>query len=101
MEDLTQYDVAIYGPSGGPSVYAEAEGRFNGGGWIREPLAFSDFDGKGIWAQPPEADGEKNLTTVPQGTQASGGNMGPYGGMLIWDAVERSAGSPTAEGGWF
>ena len=94
MEDLMQIDPEVYGNFGGPREYGEAMGRFGGGGWISDPMAATDADGKGIWAQPPARDGEKNLTNP------GFADSGPYGADPIRDAVERSAGDPSEAGGW-
>jgi len=95
MEDLYQLDPELYGPSGGPREYGTSEGRFNGGGWLTGPWAFSDADGKGVVMPAAGADGEKNLTSP-----GFSGN-GSYGQDPILDAVNRSATHVGDETGWF
>lgn len=94
MEDLVQFDTEIYGTGGGPREYGEAEGRFNMGGWLDGPMAFSDFDGKGIWAQPPARDGENGGGTLSP-------HMGAVGRDEIYSMIRGVAGSPEADGGWY
>lgn len=94
MEYIEQQDESVYGPFGGPREYSEAEGRFNGGGWISGPMAGSDFDGRGVWMPAPPRDGEKN-------GGAPSPHMGAYGNDEIFDMARGWAGDPAAEGGWF
>ena len=99
MDDLVQSlpnnpDVEIFGPAGGPREYGEAEGRFSGGGWIDQPLAYSDHDGAGVVMTPPGRDGEKNHTMPPVG-------LGAYGADPLLDMVNRWAGPFSTDGGWF
>lgn len=79
--DLTQQDVSLYGPGGGPREYGSSEGRMNGGGWLNGPVAFSDYDGLGIVAPGPEADPQK---AGPNPSPMMGG----YGSSPILDSVE-------------
>jgi len=94
MDELYQLDESIYGRFGGPREYGEMEGRFGGGGWISDPMAASDADGKGVWAPPVGRDGERNLTS-PGFSGSSSPGTDP-----ILSAVERSAG-PFDGDGWY
>lgn len=96
MEDLFQLDPAIFGTFGGPREYGEASGRFNGGGWIEGPMAATDEDGKGIWAQPPESDGERNLNDPGRAQM-----FGSYGKQPLLDEVMAAEERSLRDGGWF
>ena len=87
-------DTELYGPSGGPREFAEAEGRFNGGGWVAGFPPYSDHDGAGVVMTPAGRDGEKNHAMPPVG-------LGPYGADPLLDMVNRWAGDFSTDGGWY
>lgn len=87
-------DPEIHGRGGAPDFFGTMMGREGGGGWVSEPLPHGAEHSRGVVAQAPAGDPDRNHSDLTGVDPVRGANPSFMGVVDGW------AGSSSAEGGW-